>query len=176
MPRKRRAQDESPAASRRRSADLTVAEVLARNIEPTPAELTELQEAKTAVEAIKRRVALSPPLLPEAKGPPVCCPLPLSEHVVVVQSAAEERLKPPGRKGHRVATLVGIAALQRYAEDRPDSDDMLSLSDRELARRAATYAQEIGLPDADLLDPEGSSLRNLAKGTLLGLRHLRPET
>jgi len=77
------------------------------------------------------------------------------------------RSSPPGRRGERLATRAANRAIVRYVNDHGIDD---RLTARELARRANGYALHLGLEDADLLDPENSTFREIARDVLSTVR------
>lgn len=78
------------------------------------------------------------------------------------------RAKPgSGRKGPREGTLAAGAAVHSYLKDKGDNPKLTPAS---LAQKAADYATKLGLPDADLLSPEGSTLRQMAQSLLVAHR------
>jgi hypothetical protein len=82
-------------------------------------------------------------------------------------SEKRARAVPTGRRGARPLTRAAYRAIVRYVEDFGIDD---CPSARELARRANGYALHLGLKDADLLDPESSTFREIAGDVLNALR------
>jgi hypothetical protein len=76
--------------------------------------------------------------------------------------------KSSGNKGTRPGTLAAAAAIHRYLFDMSVDP---SMKPAELARKAAEYATELGLPDADLLNPESSTMWQIAERLLDAHRH-----
>jgi hypothetical protein len=74
---------------------------------------------------------------------------------------------PPGRRGERPATRAGHLAILRYVRDFGIDNHLTA---RELARRATGYAQHLRLEGAVELDPENTTLRELAVDALAALR------
>jgi hypothetical protein len=74
--------------------------------------------------------------------------------------AAGKPLSEPDTRAVRPGTALAAAALMLYCRDvlgAPHTDA------RKLARDAAAHAQERNMPGADTLNPEGSTMRALAK-------------
>jgi hypothetical protein len=104
-------------------------------------------------------------------------PPPASIHLIIELRSSREtwgqdggetpRAVPPGRRGERLTTWAAHLAILRYVEDfRIDN----RLTARELTRRATGYAFHLGLKGADLLDPENSTFREIARDSLAALR------
>jgi hypothetical protein len=82
------------------------------------------------------------------------------------------RPSPPLRRNRRgrkpghiaLATKAAAAALHVYLSRANDLD--LQASVHEVARQAANLASELGLEDADLLDPDAGAMRDLAQSML----------
>jgi hypothetical protein len=77
------------------------------------------------------------------------------------------RATPTGRRGERRRTRAAYLAIVRYVEDFGIGD---CPSARKLACWANGYALHLGLRDADLLDPEDSTFREIAGDVLKALR------
>jgi hypothetical protein len=78
-----------------------------------------------------------------------------------------EPVGPAGRKGmSRASTAAAIAMAFYHAEEGID----VNLAYSETAVRIATYASEHGLPGADLLDPEGGTMRGLIQDMVIALK------
>jgi hypothetical protein len=90
-----------------------------------------------------------------------------SQATLLPDPGTPTRSPPPGRRGERLATRAANRAIARYVYDHGIDD---RLTARELARRANGYAVHLGLRDADLLDSENSTFREIAWDVLDGLR------
>jgi hypothetical protein len=74
-----------------------------------------------------------------------------------------------GNKGPREGTLAAGAAVHRYLSDNSCDRNMTAA---ELARLATDYAVRLSFPDADLLDPQGSTMLKVAARLLEAHRHV----
>jgi hypothetical protein len=91
--------------------------------------------------------------------------------VRVTPAAGRPKRRRGRRKGHAVAeaTKVAAAALVLYFQRGGELPD----SGRELARRAAELASELGLDGSDRLDPDGGAMKDLATALLEQLKKAR---
>jgi hypothetical protein len=130
------------------------------------------REHERKIKELKRKIELER-LQQEHDQMQAAVPSPQRDRDLTEERAAEppepSRAKPgSGRRGPRDGTLAAGAALHRYLKDKGDT---LSLTPASLAREAADYATELGLPLADLLSPEGSTMQQMAESMLVAHRH-----
>jgi hypothetical protein len=88
--------------------------------------------------------------------------MPVSEEPRKPDQANTSRIKSKGTAPATLFAIQAIAALIHLHGSAPPK----ALS---LARRAATRAQELGLPGADSLNPDGSAMRDIARAFLDGI-------